>query len=635
MNPSTALARVLVDELVRAGVEDVVLAPGSRSAPLALALAAAEQRGELTLHVRVDERSAGYTALGLAKAGRGVPAAVVTTSGTAAVNLHPAVVEASYAGVPLLVLTADRPPEQRGTGAHQTIDQLKVYGDDVRWFTDLGVPRREPGQVRYWRSTLARAVAAAADLLDPGPVHVNVPLAPPLVPDEDGEPWVEPLDGRPEGLPWTVDGRVFAGVSTPIDMALSEAVGAWDLPQRGVVVVGDHEDEEAVGLVDELAAALGWPVISEPSGGAAGVETALRHGPLVAAVPAFADAHVPDLVLTVGRVGLTRSVLALVQRSGFHVAVDPRPAARTADPLRSADVVLAAVPLLPEDEFEADERWLDEWMAADEAAATAVAATLAAAEGDRLNGPAVAREVVAAVPPGGLLVVGASWSARLVEAYGAGPAEAGVLANRGTSGIDGVVSLAWGAAVVHQRPRLSLRELIGDPSDLAPDVAAELIVEMADLDEDDLDRDRAGGPAVALVGDLTFLYDRNGLFVPPEEPRPDLVYVVLDNDGGGIFSQLEQGAPRFADGFERVFGTPHGTDVAAAAEACGVPASTVTTVADLRAALADAVEAGGTRVVVARTGPRAEEAALLRDLQAAVGAAVVAALGHGPGEAGD
>ncbi len=224
MNPCTALARVLVDELVRGGVREAVLAPGSRSAPLAFALADADAGGRLRLHVRIDERSAAFLALGLAKASR-TPVPVVTTSGTATANLHPAVLEASYAGVPLLLLTADRPPELRGTGANQTVDQVTLYGGAVRLFTDIGAPERRPGQVAYWRALVCRALAAATGEL-PGPVHLNLGLREPLVPDGDDD-WVEPVDGRPDGVPWTVQ---VPGTPTTVPD---------DLPARTVLVLGD------------------------------------------------------------------------------------------------------------------------------------------------------------------------------------------------------------------------------------------------------------------------------------------------------------------------------------------------------------------------------------------------------------
>ena len=212
MNPSTAFGAVFVDELIRCGLRDAVLAPGSRSAPLAMALfdraaasASADGRAGPRLHVRIDERSAAFLGLGLAKASSR-PVVLVCTSGTAAAHFHAAVIEADEAGVPLIVLTADRPPELRGTGTSQTIDQIKLYGGAVRWFCEAGVPEERAGMVRYWRSLACRAWAMASGGAGslPGPVHVNLPFRDPLVPGPAGDDgWPEPLDGRPDGAPWT------------------------------------------------------------------------------------------------------------------------------------------------------------------------------------------------------------------------------------------------------------------------------------------------------------------------------------------------------------------------------------------------------------------------------------------------
>jgi 2-succinyl-5-enolpyruvyl-6-hydroxy-3-cyclohexene-1-carboxylate synthase len=223
VNPSTALATVLVDELVRGGVREAVLAPGSRSAPLALALHAADAAGRLRLHVRIDERSAAFLALGLAKAS-GVPVPVVTTSGTAVLNLHPAVVEASEAGVPLLLLTPTGRPSCAARAPTRPSTRSRPFGASVRWFVEVGAPTERVGEVAYWRSMTCQALAAA--LHDPGPVHLNVALREPLVPDGSSG-WVEPLDGRPDGRPWTA--VVPAGLpERPVD----------DLPARTVVVLG-------------------------------------------------------------------------------------------------------------------------------------------------------------------------------------------------------------------------------------------------------------------------------------------------------------------------------------------------------------------------------------------------------------
>ncbi len=582
MNPATAEALVLVDELVRCGVTDVVLAPGSRSTPLALALAAAETRGDLVLHVRLDERSAAYCALGISRV-TGVPAVVVTTSGTAAVNLHPALVEADESSIPLLVMTADRPPRLRDVGANQTIRQSGLFGPTVRLALDLSPAVRELGQVRYWRSSVARAVAIATDALRPGPVHVNIAFDEPLVPTE-GEEWVEDLEGRPDGRPWTADARLVAGMSTPLDDILGALLDDAVVPARGLIVLGDHQDPEAVGLIDELAEALGWPVISEPSGNGAGCDTSLSHAPLLLADDAFADAHVPDLVLTLGRVGLNRSVLRMIGRAELHVAVDGRQ--EWSDPTRSADVVVASVPLPPE-EAEFDEEWLESWQRADVLAAAAVETALVSSE-EALTGMHVARATAARVPDGGLLFLGASWPVRHVGSFAANTVQdAVILGNRGTSGIDGCVSTAWGAADALQR--------------------------------------NGGAGAIALMGDQTFLYDTNGLLAPAEEERPDLVIVVSDNDGGGIFSSLEQGTSVPASVFERVFGNPLGIDLVSLAESLSIPAVAVDTLAALEDAIDDAVGTGGVRIVVARTCDRDREAAILEAVQSAVSSALESA----------
>lgn len=547
---ATAQARALVDGLIAAGVTDAVLAPGSRSAPLALALAAAERAGLLRLHVRIDERSAGYLALGLARAsGRAVP--VVTTSGTAAVNLHPAVVEASYGGVPLLALTADRPPALRGVGASQTIDQVDLFGTAPRWSVD--VVDQGGGDGDDARDLAAYAVRVATDRLFPGPVHLNLPYSEPLV-----EPW------RGErALP--LRSPIAATVRSAVGVARLEPLLAGADARRGLIVVGDLGGMEyLVPDVVGLSQVTGWPIVPEPSAGLGSVPGVLHHGPLLLGDEAFlAGAH-PDVVITVGRVGLHRSVSRLLSRVACHIVVDPRPEGYRCDPTRTASHLLGAVPQGP---VEADPSWLARWHRADAAIGERIDAEL----GDHLSGPLLARSVVGELADSDLLVVGPSFPVRHVSCYAAA-IRGRCIANRGTSGIDGVVSTAWGAALAH------------------------------------------GGFTVALLGDLTALYDRNGLLAPTSESRPHLVYVVADNDGGGIFSSLEQGAPEYAVDFERVFGTPHGGRLAELLSAPGIEVAEVDTRGDLVAALGAARQAGGVRVVVARCADRATEAALVRTL---------------------
>jgi 2-succinyl-5-enolpyruvyl-6-hydroxy-3-cyclohexene-1-carboxylate synthase len=578
VNPSTAQARVVIDELVRCGVTDIVLAPGSRSAPLALAAADAEEAGVLRLHVRVDERSAGYLALGTALV-TGVPAAVITTSGTAAVNVHPAVVEAAQLGTPMLILTADRPPRLQGVGANQTINQHDLYST-ARPTVTMPLAVERIGEVAVWRSTIARAVAAATDVINPGPVHINMPWDEPLVPDGN-ETWCEPLAGRDGDRPWHADARMVGGMSSPLDEVLASMFEDHRVPARGLIVVGHHRDTDASDLADELASALGWPIIAEPTGNIGDAETALAHGPLITADQAFLDDHIPDLVLTVGTVGLHRSVLDLIRRAPRHIAVDSK--LQFADPTRTSDLVLAAVPLVPA-EVQTDETWFEDWQRADLLASAAIETALAS-EGEAFTGMHVARIVAAAVPADGLLFLGASWPVRHVSSFaGTTISEALVIGNRGTSGIDGCMSSAWGAALAWESHGMA--------------------------------------PTIALVGDLTFWYDSNALLVPADEPQPNLVYVISDNDGGGIFSALEQGDTAFEHRFERVFGTPLGRDISAVVGALGYPCTVVDQPDDLDLALKDALNEPGVQFIVARTCARSHEAATLRAVSRAVNAAL-------------
>jgi 2-succinyl-5-enolpyruvyl-6-hydroxy-3-cyclohexene-1-carboxylate synthase len=526
VNPSTALATVLVDELVRGGVREAVLCPGSRNAPLSFALHDADRDGRLRLHVRIDERTAGFLAVGLAKAS-GQPVPVVTTSGTAAVNLHPAVVEADYARVRLVVLTADRPVEMRGTGANQTIDQVNLYGSSVRWFHELSADVGT--SVAGWRGAVDRALAEGHT----GPVHLNVALREPLVPDGDLS-WPEPMDAE-------ID-RVENGGHR--DSGYSDLVAGG----RTVVVAGD----QALADARQLAEAGGWPLLAEPSSGH-------RAGPNALAAYRLLLGHLGDgvqRVVVAGRPTLSRPVTRLLARTDLEVL-------RLRDDSRTPDVI--GTP---------DLEWLRSWQDADRAARSAVDRVLAA---EPLSGLSVARLLAASVPPDGLLVAGSSSSIRdldLAEPWAEPPL---VLANRGASGIDGTVSTAVGAALAH-----------------------------------------GAGPAYALMGDLTFLHDSTGLVIGPGEPRPDLTIVVVNDDGGGMFTLLEQGAPEHAPVFERVFGTPHGADLRILCAATATPYAEAGTLDELRGHLG---VPSGLRVVEVRT-----DRTRSRDLHARLRAAVAEAL---------
>lgn len=545
MNPSTAFATVVVDELIRNGVREVVLAPGSRSAPLALALAEADRAGLLRLHVRIDERTAGFLAIGLIR-GSGLPVPVVTTSGTAVANLHPAVLEASHSGLPLLVLSADRPPELRGSGANQTTDQLKIFGDSVRLFHEMGTPSKQLGQVAYWRSMVSRAVSVAvgARTADPGPIQLNCAFAEPLVPDGLDD-WPEPLDGRTAA--WTT---VHPAAVSP---------SAVSPGPKTVVVAGDGASQSA-----RLAAEAGnWPLFAEPS-------SRSRIGPSVISTYRLLLASSPlageiERVLVFGHPTLSRPVSKLLATPGIEVIV-VAPTGRWPDAARRASLVAPALEVTGPD----DPAWLEKWQAAD-ALVQPVLDKL-----DGLPGPVIAATMAEAIGADGMLVVGSSNAVRDLDLAPVVPIR--TVANRGLAGIDGTLSTAVGAALAN------------------------------------------AGPTYALLGDLAFLHDANGLVIGPDEPRPDLRIVVLNDNGGGIFSTLEQGAGEHAEHFERVFGTPHTVSLEALAAATQTPYRLVSTREDLRAAVEGTVE--GIDVIEVRVDRSGH-----RDLQAAITAAVGEALG--------
>jgi 2-succinyl-5-enolpyruvyl-6-hydroxy-3-cyclohexene-1-carboxylate synthase len=532
--------------------------------------------------VRIDERSAAFLALGLAKASRR-PVVLACTSGTAAAHFHAAVIEADEAGVPLIVLTADRPPELRGTGANQAVDQLKLYGGAVRWFCEAGVPEARAGMAGYWRSLACRSWAHASGAAGglPGPVHINVPLREPLVPGP-GDPggWPEPLDGRPGGAPWTSFGDPAASPGPPSRPAPAGGMEI-DWTERGVVVCGDGSG--GAGLLLELAALAGWPVLAEPSSGARRGPNALSAYQYLLDTPAFVAAHRPDLIISAGRPGLSRSQLAFLTPAGpaggpaRHIVIAQGPG-RWADPARSATEVTSRVRLRPPRDAataRVDPGWLGSWRRADAAARRAVDAALDQA--GPLTEPRLARDLAAALPDGALLWAASSLPIRDLDRQMAPRPGLRVLASRGASGIDGLVSAAIGAALAHQAG--------------------------------------GGGAACALLGDLAFLHDAPGLVLGPDEPRPDLCLVVVNNDGGGIFSTLEQAdipAP-----FERIFGTPHGASLGDLARAAGLRYARLESPADLPGALAGS----GLRIAEVRTD-RAAGAALRRRLSRLASAAI-------------
>jgi len=515
--PSAAQAHVVVDEWIRSGVTEAVACPGSRNAPLLVALHAADRDRRLRLHVRVDERSAGFLALGLgAVSGRVVP--VVVTSGSAVANLHPAVLEASHTGVGVLVVSADRPVELVGSGANQTVDQVGIFGRAVRASVVMPLAEDRPGVARTWRAVVARALDRATGTTggDPGPVQLDVPLREPLL-DAAADPGEEPADpalaGRPDGGPWT---RTVAAPPASALESLAPVPGA-----RTLVVAGHG----GVPVPAGVALPPGVPVLAEPSSPlwadpAGGRGLLAGTWVLAAVLDGARDDLRPEQVVVIGRPTLHRAVSRLLADPGTTVLAVPATAPTGGRPRPGwtdvAGAVSAVGALPPPEGWAPDPAFARAWADADD---RAVAVVRAAADGT--SGRALAAATIAALPSGALAVVGASAPIRDV-ALGATPRpDVAVLSARGVSGIDGAVSLAVGASLAHP------------------------------------------GPTYALLGDLTFLHDTNGLLLGPDEPRGELTVVVANDDGGGIFTTLEQGAPRYASAFERVFGTPHGTDFAA------------------------------------------------------------------------
>jgi len=584
-NPSHALAVVLVDELARCGVSDAVLAPGSRSTALAMAL---HDDPRIRLHVEIDERSAGFLALGLARA-TGRPAPVVVTSGTAVANLHPAVIEADQGQVPLLLLTADRPPELRHTGANQAIDQAAIFGRSTRWQVDLGVAEDRRTANALWRSSTCRAVAAAVGdgLAPPGPVHVNLPFREPTVPlSDDGRataaPFASDLEGRPGQARWT---RTTLAPRRMEDEELRGLAGRLLATERGLLVVGATTPGSGVaaaaGAIHDLARATGWPVIAEPTSGVrTDPTTVLTHAPLLLSHAEVARWGTPDLVLRIGRTGLSRELAGVLTAQVPQVLLgaegawdDPE---RTIGERLVADVPATCATLAVALGLPTTSAWGDRWRALDAAAAAAVAAVLD--RDDVPSEPRTARDVVACVPSGTTLVVASSMPIRDADRFAVPRPDLRVLANRGASGIDGFVSTVLGVA-------------LASPAT----------------------------PVVALTGDLSLLHDANGFLLAPDTERVDATFVVVDNDGGGIFSFLPQAA--FPASFERVFGTPHGREVADLSRFHGLGYTEVAAAGQLPAALATAIDAGGIQLVHVRTD-RAANLQLHRQLTAAVHAAV-------------
>jgi 2-succinyl-5-enolpyruvyl-6-hydroxy-3-cyclohexene-1-carboxylate synthase len=551
---SYLLLRALCDELARCGLQHACTSPGSRSTPIVLSLVR-EPRIRCWSHI--DERCAAFFALGAAKAS-GRPVALTCTSGTAAAHFAPAVIEAFHGGVPLLVLTADRPPELRDVGAGQAIDQLKLYGGAVKWFVEVGVDEATSQSLRWIRALACRAYWTALEGR-PGPVHLNFPLREPLVLDRPLG--ADPVPGRSGGRPWLQRAKTVPSASAPLSPPLSP---------RGVVVAGAgaHGAELA-----RSAERLGYPLLADPLSTARGSAAAIARYDLLLRDPAFTAEVEPDVVIRAGDLPTSKPLrkwLASLTHTR-QLAVDER--ARRHDPdgalteFHEGDPTLA---LSSSDGAEApDPEWLARWRQADEEASAAIDRAL----GEGLSEPSLAAWLGRWLGPGTILFVASSMPVRDVELFfPAGVALPRVLANRGANGIDGTVSSALGAAVAQELP------------------------------------------VVLLIGDVALLHDLGGLLANRRHEL-SLTIVVINNDGGGIFHFLPVAGVN--DAFEEHVATPHGVDFARAAELYGCAYARARDSDSLRTSLERSLDQPGTSIIEVRT-VRAENLALHRRIAAAV-----------------
>ena len=602
MTPTTdtyLLLRAFVDELARCGMRAACTSPGSRSTPLVLSLA---QEQRLRCYSHVDERCAGFFALGLAKASER-PVAVACTSGTAVAELLPAAIEAREARVPLLILSADRPAELRENGAGQAIDQLKLFGEAAKWFVEVDMHRASAEHLRWIRTLACRAYATAREGRA-GVVHLNFPLREPLISDQ-----ALPLDmsGRANDAPYVR--RV------PVEETDSHVLGslqeAVERSSRGVLVAGRYEREMPLGKeAARLAQALGWPLLADPMSGARQGANAIAHYDAILREPSFASHVTPDLILRVGDLPVSkplRSWLASLPDTR-QMALDPDGAWQDPDCTLSDSLALEPVLALGEiadsPPKPAEEGWVEQWRSADELAAEAIATMLGKHE---LSEPVVAAELGVLLPAGATLFVASSMPVRDIETFW--PARADpprVLCNRGANGIDGTVSSAFGAAA-------------------------------------------SWGPVVLLIGDVALAHDIGGLLAA-KRLGLKLTVVLLENDGGGIFDFLPvahaqmarqpaptdhaqtarqpppTGAPPHRAGgapdlYTTHISTPTGLDFAAAAGLYGLGHELAHDLPGFRSALERALSSERSAIVEVRT-ERAANVALHRSVWEAVSLAL-------------
>ena len=530
-----SFAATFVDELAAQGVEFACVSPGSRSAPVAMAL---QRHPRIKVIVHIDERCASFFAVGLGKA-TGKPALVLTTSGTAAAELHAAVVEASYSRTPLIVVTADRPPELQDVGANQAIDQQRLFGTAVRWFFDPGVPVELPGAARFWRRIAARAVAEASA----GPVHLNLPFREPLVPPPGHIPAAVTAPAQ----------SATTGRLQPNQAQVAALASALQRSQRPLIVAGEIREGERLAAPLQR---LGLPILAEPTSQLRRVEAGAAVESYEALLRAgWSLQHGPDLVVRLGATPTSRVLnrwLAAAAAPTF--LIDPDQAWRDEDHVATNQIACDPQPLLEALPTLDRSAWRDEWVGAGKRATAAIAATLV---GTPIHEGHVVKALSARLPDPGHVFIGSSMPIRAADSFWppARPRQR-FFANRGASGIDGLVSTGLGVAT-----------------------------------------GRDAVPTVLLLGDLSLYHDMNGLWAL-QRHGIKATLVICDNNGGGVFNFLPQAEHQ--DVFEEIFATPLGLDLSQVARLYGLVYSPVSDRSGLEPAIADAIAAPTPTMVVVR-----------------------------------
>jgi 2-succinyl-5-enolpyruvyl-6-hydroxy-3-cyclohexene-1-carboxylate synthase len=591
-NPTYVYVHAFVEELARSGMQHVIVCPGSRSTPLAMAFAA---NPAIRVWLHIDERSAAFFGLGLAKR-LGQPVALLCTSGTAAANFLPAIIEAHLTHIPLLVLTADRPHELRDNGAPQAIDQNRLYGTHVKWFVDVALPEASNTALRYIR-TLANRATSLTQAIPAGPVHLNLPFREPLIPEPLADAPLPPVEQR-DLLAW--DGRSDAAyisvseaqLGVPSNAVLQQLAEQISKTERGLIVAGTSLDPALIGSLTKLAQQTGYPILADPL-------SQLRCGPhdqshvissydAFLRIDAFVEQAKPELILRFGAMPTAKPLLLYLKRYAVcpQIIIDGN--GEWQEPTQLASAMIHANPialcnslleLLPACQTET---WLQHWQRTDQVTRQALHSTLQ--DFPELFEGRVFTELAELLPDGTTLYAGNSMPVRDLDTFfWNNERTIRMLGNRGASGIDGVISSALGASAAASDSIMGNNE-----------------------------------PTVLVIGDLSFFHDLNGLLAARLH-KLNLVIVLINNDGGGIFSFLPQAA--YPDHFEQLFGTPIGLDFSHAVRMYGGTFQCCEQWEDFRSAITQGISTGGLHIVEVRT-ERASNVSMHRRLWKAVAEAL-------------